>query len=463
VDQPVIPAVRKPSPPAPAAVPTSRGEEGHTHNALRRVGFLLLLPYIFIRFSYLTDIFGYLSSSKTFLVLAFGIPVALLTVVSGGLMRAFRAGPTYWASALMLWMVIVVPFGYWKRGSIDILIVAFQTEFSMLFMIAGVVFALSDVQKVLSAISLAGVVTIFASFLFGASQLGRFSIAFGSLANANDYATHLIVLLPFLVLTILNAKNVFVRLGGAVFPLLAVFLLLKTGSRAGLLSLVFILGFLFVRGTQTQRFALVGASIVIMLAAAVAIPRATLLRYLAFGDTRDESIEVSRDLNVAAESASQRQTLLIESLYITAAHPLFGVGPGNFAPAEAELASGSGRRGAWLLSHNTYTEISSETGIPGIIFFLGMLVSSFLSLRSVLKKTRNNPAFASIQRTAVCLMVSLAGFCICIFFASMSYRFYFPALVGLIVSFSAAAQRAFTDNPGSVPSNAVRPRMESVA
>jgi hypothetical protein len=39
------------------------------------------------------------------------------------------------------------------------------------------------------------------------------------------------------------------------------------------------------------------------------------------------------------------------------------------------------------------------------------------------------------------MMVSFVGFCISIFFSSISYRYYLPSLVGLTIAFSAAAQR----------------------
>ena len=47
----------------------------------------------------------------------------------------------------------------------------------------------------------------------------------------------------------------------------------------------------------------------------------------------------------------------------------------------------------------------------------------------------------SIRNTAFCMMVSILGFCISIFFSAISYRYYLPSLVGLTIAFSAAAQR----------------------
>jgi O-antigen ligase len=441
-------------PPIPAAAtPAPQLHTADQENALRRVGVLLLLVYVFVRFSYITDTLGYWTDSKTFLVIVLGVPLAILTVISGGLRRAFRARPTFWASGLMLWMVFVLPFGFWRSGSLHTLFGAFQTEFSILFMIAGMVFTMREFQRVAITIAWATGVVILSSFVFGVSQIGRFSFSFGTLSNANDYATHLIVVLPFVLLVVLNSRTAAARILGVGVALLGTFLVVKTGSRAGLLSLALVYFFLFLRGTQAQRVALGLAAVVLSAAAVIALPRTTLLRYALLADSSvDEEDTTDRGLAAAVGSGSQRKELLMDSLVLTALHPLVGVGPGNFAPAAADRAGQAGQRGKWLLSHNTYTEISSETGVPGLILLLGMFASSFAQLRSIYRRTRHQLAYRAIHNTAFCMMLSLIGFCICIFFASMSYRFYFPALVGLVVSFAAAAQ--FELDRNSVPSKA---------
>src|SRR5207302_4169399 len=74
-------------------------------------------------------------------------------------------------------------------------------------------------------------------------------------------------------------------------------------------------------------------------------------------------------------SAEARKQLLIRSLELTAQHPLFGVGPGQFN----ELSK------AWHESHNSYTQLSSEAGIPALLIFLALMWRGFKNLR--LRKT----------------------------------------------------------------------------
>lgn len=292
---------------------------------------------------------------------------------------------------------------------------------------------------------------ILGSFWFGVNEFGRFSFDFGTLSNANDYATHLIVVLPFVLLTALNSTTTPARIVAVAVAFVGIFLIVRTGSRAGFLSLAMVLLFLFLRGTPAQRVGFGLITVMLIAVTVVALPRSTLLRYMMIVDSSvEEEAAGNRDLQRAVGSNEGRKTLLLDSLALTATHPLFGVGPGNFAPSDADRASQAGKPGMWLLTHNTYTEISAETGVPGFILFIGTLVSTYRLLRSTYKRSRNRTEYRAIHNAAFCMMLSLMGFCICIFFASMSYRFYFPALVGLTVSFAAAAQNEMNRTPASV-------------
>jgi O-antigen ligase len=123
-----------------------------------------------------------------------------------------------------------------------------------------------------------------------------------------------------------------------------------------------------------------------------------------------------------------------------------------FAASAADRAQEQGKQGVWLLTHNTYTEISSESGIPGFLLFAGSLVSTWLLLRAVHERAKRDPRFVTIRNTAFCMMLSMLGFSISIFFASMSYRYYFPSLVGLTIAFSVAAQAEMNRSSTARPS-----------
>jgi len=116
-----------------------------------------------------------------------------------------------------------------------------------------------------------------------------------------------------------------------------------------------------------------------------------------YGD-RIKSI-VSNDVQVYGDAKEERYELLVESLKITARRPIFGVGAGQFASYS----------GMWQPTHNTYTELSSESGIPALVLFLLVIRECFASLVKIRKTTlyQNDP---DIQMYTSALWAGLAGY-----------------------------------------------------
>src|SRR5665213_3646577 len=183
-----------------------------------------------------------MTDARPYLVLALGLPTTALMLISGGMRRTFRARPAYYVTGLMLWLILAVPFSFWRGGSTKVLLQAFETEFSMLFLLAGLLLTLKDVNRFLSTLAFAGTFIILASFYFGSEYFGRFGFSFGTLENANDYATHLLLLIPFLVLMILNSSSPLLRYPAGISALLGIYFVLKTGSRGALLAVFAMLG-----------------------------------------------------------------------------------------------------------------------------------------------------------------------------------------------------------------------------
>jgi O-antigen ligase len=57
-------------------------------------------------------------------------------------------------------------------------------------------------------------------------------------------------------------------------------------------------------------------------------------------------------------------------------HPVFGVGVGGFKRAYADLAHLHGREPKAAASHTTPITVAAETGIPGLILLLVLVVSA---------------------------------------------------------------------------------------
>jgi O-antigen ligase len=123
--------------------------------------------------------------------------------------------------------------------------------------------------------------------------------------------------------------------------------------------------------------------------------------------------------------------------------PVFGVGPNNFGVAEGTLSPlaerqqfGVGVR--WNAAHNSYIQVGAELGIPGLIFFVGTIVTAFAALRQA---GRNEAALAALSETGTrptapltpALMASLLGFVVGAFFLSLAYSEMLYMLLALAV------------------------------
>ena len=149
-------------------------------------------------------------------------------------------------------------------------------------------------------------------------------------------------------------------------------------------------------------------------------------------------------LKADVDSSAERKRLLKESIDLTIEHPIVGVGPGCFQVAVYDEARARGiKHNVWLQTHNSYTELSCETGLPGSILLLCMLGASFKNLSVVLKgaKPDGEKPDPAAYASAKSLMLSLVVICVCVFFLAVVYDFTIFVWLGLTV----ALRRTYED------------------
>jgi O-antigen ligase len=147
----------------------------------------------------------------------------------------------------------------------------------------------------------------------------------------------------------------------------------------------------------------------------------------------NENTVVTAEMKSAEESKDARLDLLIESLKITATHPVFGVGPGMFQVATGwRWQDGIGM--GWRQTHNTYTELSSETGIPGLLLYMAAFLWCLRTLLAIRRATRNRPDLKEVDDMAFCFLLALFIFAVSGFFSSMAYHTHFPMLAAMITA-----------------------------
>lgn len=305
------------------------------------------------------------------------ILLIIMTIAGGGLKRAMSSSISKYFLAFTIWVVVCFPFSYWRAGSMPYVQWQLQS-FAIFLIIVQTVRSASDWQKIGGAYAYATLTAALLSFYIGVSVQGRVALPGGTLGDPNEFALTMVAGLPFWWFKASRAegfKKVAFLL--ATVPLYAAFA--RAGSRSGLLALMALMLVAFVFSKGNQKIMIVVGAIIAVGASSVLLPDYLKARYLTFFShegTYDKA--TSNRLGADIASSEERKALLLQSLEMTLHHPIFGVGPGDFSFVSwDERKASTGAGGESLVSHNTYTQISSETGLPGFFVFAATVVLSF--------------------------------------------------------------------------------------
>ncbi len=421
-----------------------------------RLAFKCALALLFLRFSYLHETITFLTGINTYVLYIFG-PIAFFGIaVSGGVERSLRERiGKYWL-AFLAWMAIDIVFSSWPGGSASDFFSYLRTDVCMFLITAGLARTWKDCRQMIGVIALATIVNLgTAHFFMQTTSSDRLALSWGgTIANSNDLAAHLLLAVPFVLFYVIKPKSApVVRILGVVAVGLGLYQILHTGSRGALVALAVTAVFVLITGSARQRVAVVVGAPVALIALVVLIPSSTWKRLTSFSENESASDE-------ALESSAARQYLFRQSLIYTLHHPVFGVGPGQFSSYEGGTMTSQGMRGNWHETHNTYTQVSSECGLPALFFYLGALFSSF----GLLVKTRKAAAAAGneeIATAAFCLLIGMVAYTTATVFVSFAYRFYLPAISGLIVAIWAAVNAEVAVPKPAAQLNNVRKLMNS--
>jgi O-antigen ligase len=392
----------------------------------RRVVLYFALTLIFIRFSVIHQIIAQELHMDLYLLYVVGIPVLIGIPITGGLKRAFLYRPTRYWTYFALWLIPASVFSTWKGGSLTGVATYYRTELIILFAIAGLVTTWRECRWVFYTIAAATLVNIWSLIAFGQKDdAGRTHLDFGSIANSNDYAGHMIFCTPFLLWFVLTTKSFWLRIPGFAILALAVYQILSSASRGALLGLTAaIIIFVFASSPKTRKMVMLTAPVIVVVALLL-LPSSALHRIFSFSDNSPTS---SRE---ALESSDIRKQLLKDSIIFTFQHPVFGVGPFQFSANEGKKVMPGLGFALYLQPHNSFTQVSSENGIPGLILFIAAIFSCFSLLRSVDAFSRKNRGLNEITTAVLCLRISLIAFCVTISFLNFAYTFYLPAMAGI--------------------------------
>jgi len=236
--------------------------------------------------------------------------------------------------------------------------------------------------------------------------------------DANDLALTIIISLPLCLAFLILSKRWIWKLSWGVAILAMLYAVFLSGSRGGFFALIVTAAVCLwefgIRGRRYFLLVIVALAGVVFWQSSGKLIRGRLEGIL---DPKNDVAAAADNLAASAySSAQQREQLLSRSIDLTLEHPLLGVGPGNFIWLS----------GNWHVTHNSYTEMSSEAGIPALVLYVLILWAGFANLQKI--KRFPHPK-RDIRVLAACLKAALAGFIVGSFFLSLAYQFFAYFLV----------------------------------
>ncbi len=281
---------------------------------------------------------------------------------------------------------LMIAFLAWSAISITWAEVAGEVQpyvlsFLLLFTLFPIVYSAVDSTRAARMLVLAFVAGASATALYGlvaqpsaaslansptaASGLGRLS---GTVGDPNELATLLAAGIALSGAIIFDRANSPALRGAAIFAALVMLTgVFLTLSRGGLVALAAVVVAAMLFGGRRYR-----ARIIVVGATAVA---AGMLFFFAVASPE------ARDRITAADGGSGRTDIWKVGWRIVEQEPLQGIGAGNFQESAIHfvVAPGAIRSDEYLVdapavAHNSYLQVLSETGIPGLVLWLSIVV-----------------------------------------------------------------------------------------
>lgn len=301
----------------------------------------------------------------------------------------------------------------------------------MTFAIAWLTREQNDFRLAMRALVCAGISVAIVTLYNKANSIGlvegtRVTIGrdIGSvLGDPNDLSLVLMFPLSFAVALSLRPPRVFDRILGVLGIVLIVLAVIATQSRGGLLGMLAIFGTVGWRLVKNKALLISvgGAAAAILFVVAGISSRAS-------GGAGEEGID---------ESAMGRVYAWGAAIKMATSRPLTGVGLDNFVPNYFFYSDHwDGMNHA---VHSTWFGVLGETGLPGLVVFVAMIVAMSMSLIRSLRKLEAGNAPIVMQSAGLGLISGVAGFCASGTFLTQGFTWPVYVLVALSAALSRSA------------------------
>lgn len=333
--------------------------------------------------------------------------------------------------ALVVWMIIGIPFSVWPGGSFQFILDRVLKLLVLFYVIINSVDSMERFKKMVMIMVLCGTflaytgVGTYSTYRFFIDFIGgwRF-IGYGNkdFANPNDLALGLVMLIPlayfFFVQREMGLKKVF-YLGCLIYTVTGV---VVTLSRAGMLGLLVVFALILGKTAKENVSKAIAIGLIVLIPMVMFAPERFFYRFQSIADSsKDET--GSREARIEG---------MITGVSIMLQHPLLGVGVGQSIVANA--ASYDYAAQAWKEIHNIYLQVGVDLGIVGLVLFLAMIGTALKGLREIQTRLVDHAEKREHLLYAQAVEISFWGFCVTAFFAPVAYNWYLYFLLGLSVA-----------------------------
>jgi hypothetical protein len=244
-------------------------------------GFYAVLLFVFFRFSFLHEFIGAKLNANLHIIILVGGTSYICWLLSGHALRAFQERSTWlWACFLCL-MAVATCTSFWKGGSFHIFWDYLETAFPSVLVIPALVTSKRQILKAVNVMGLACIATALLGAMNDDFISGRMGVdvASSEIQNPNDFAAHLILMLPVLAFWgFRKGRSIVHKLIAAGCMALCLRLVLSSGSRGGLVALAFTALYLVFLGSKQIKIAILIGAPVLALIAVPFVPKQSLSR-----------------------------------------------------------------------------------------------------------------------------------------------------------------------------------------
>jgi O-antigen ligase len=371
-------------------------------------------------------------------ILAIGL--ILLQQTGQRRIRLLRSRTMTWLLGLLLWGALSVPFAL-TQGVAFHYWIDFARAVLMAVVIAASVRSARDLERLVLVYF--GITVVYTVVILSRFQLGPDNWRLGRLYfyDANDLATLIATALPLGLYFALTHRRIVLRLLSVVGLLVLVVALIRSGSRGGFLAFLAIVAFILLGFTTIPARARVAGLVVILavLGASANDKYWTQMQTI---------VHPNADYNMTDDAG--RVKIWKRGIGYMLERPVFGVGMGNFQTAEGTISPLARRREhgrgvRWGAAHNTLVQAGAELGVPGVLCWIGLIATVFVSLRRVVRySARAGPAGTDLSRLAQSVMAAVVGFVVGGFFLSLAYSDMLYTLAALAVALAKVARTQST-------------------